>query len=57
MKHESDGDTNCSRCDWYNQQRIGTTTGGLENKRISENHPNYSILNIGRNTEKCLKET
>ena len=27
-------------------------TGRLENKRKSEHHPNYSIIEIGRNTKK-----
>ena len=33
-------------------QRIGTWTGGLGNKRTSRDHPNYSIVEIGQNTEK-----
>ena len=36
MEHESDG----------------TETGGLENKRTSGDRPNYSIIEIGENTEK-----
>ena len=32
---------------------IGTGTGGLENKRTSEDHLNNSIVGIGQNTEKC----
>ena len=31
---------------------IGTGTEGLRNKRTSGNHPNYSIIKIGQNTEK-----
>ena len=27
-------------------------TGGLGNKRMSGDHPNYSIINISQNTEK-----
>ena len=30
---------------------IDTATGGLRNKRTSGNHPNYSIVEIGLNTE------
>ena len=31
---------------------IGTKTGGLRNKRRSGDRPNYSIVEIGQNTEK-----
>ena len=34
------------------QSPIGTRTGGLGNKRTSRDHPNYSIIEIGQNTEK-----
>ena len=33
-------------------QRIGTGNGGLGNKRTSGDHQNYSIVEIGQNTEK-----
>ena len=50
MRHESDGDTNSN---WLTQyQRIGTGTGGLRNKRTSEDHLNYSIVEISQNTKK-----
>ena len=52
MEHESDGDTNCNWGSWYGHQRIGTETGGLGNKKTSGNHLNYSIVQIGQNTEK-----
>ena len=50
--HESDGDINYNWCSWYSHQRIGKRTGGLGNKRTSRDHPNYYIIEIGRNTEK-----
>ena len=31
---------------------IDARTGGLENKRTSRDHPNYSIVEITQNTEK-----
>ena len=31
---------------------VGTGTGGLGNKRMSHDHPNYSIIKISQNTEK-----
>ena len=43
MEHESDGDTNCNWRARYSQQRIGTGSGGLENKRTSGDYPSYSI--------------
>ena len=52
MEHESDGDTNCNWHTRYCHQRIDTRTGGLGNKRTSEDQPNYSIVEIGQNTEK-----
>ena len=52
MKCESNRDTNCNWRARYSLQRIGTGTGGLENKRTSWNHPIYSILEIGQNTKK-----
>ena len=52
MEHESDSDTNCDWCTRYSYQRIGTRTGRLGNLRTIENHPYYSIVEIGQNTEK-----
>ena len=52
MEHESDGDTDCNWCTCYSHQRIGSITGGLENKRMSKDHYIYSIVEIGQNTEK-----
>ena len=52
MEHESDGDTNCdwrARC---SHQRIDKETGGLGNKRMSEDHLNDCIIKIGQNTKK-----
>ena len=42
-----DRDTNCYWC-----TRIGTGTGGFGNKSTSRKRPNYSIIKIGKNTEK-----
>ena len=54
MEHENDGDTNCNPCVQYTHQRSGKGTGVLGNKRMSGDHPNYSIIKIGQNTEKSL---
>ena len=56
MEHESEGDIKCnwhSRC---NQQRISTGSGGHENRRMSGDHPNYRIVEIGQNTEKSPED-
>ena len=55
-KKESDGDTNFNRCTWNSHQRIGTETGGLENKRTSGKHPYYRIVEIGQNTTKSTED-
>ena len=52
VEHKKDGYTNCNWCSWYCHQRIGTRTGGLGNNRMSGDHSNYSIIEIGQNTEK-----
>ena len=52
MKHKSDGDTNCDWCTRYSHHRIGTVTGEIGNKKVSRDRPNYSIVEIGQNTEK-----
>ena len=57
MGHEGDGNTNYNWCTWCSQQGICKRTRGLGNKRISGENPNYSIDEIGQNTEKSPKET
>ena len=37
-------------CPWYCHKRFMKGTGGLGNKRMSGDHPNY-IIKIGQNTE------
>ena len=44
--------TSCNSHTWYSHQRIGTGTGGFRNKRMSGDHPNYSIVEISQNTKK-----
>ena len=52
VEHENDGYTNCNWCSWYSHQRISKKTRGNGNKRTSGDNPNYSIVEIGQNTEK-----
>ena len=51
MALESDGDANCNQCTRDSHQRIGKGTGGRGNRKISGNHPNYCIVEIGKNTK------
>ena len=53
MENESDGDTKCNWHASYSYQKICKGTRGLGNKRTSGDHPNYSIVEIGQNSEKC----
>ena len=48
--HESDGCTNYNWCSCYNGLVQGLED--LEKKRTSGDHPNYSIIENGQNTEK-----
>ena len=52
MKHESDGDTNCTWCTRNGPLRLDNGAGRVRNRRQSRDHPNYSINEIGQNTEK-----
>ena len=52
MEHKGDDYIKSDQCSWYCHQRIGTRTGGLGNNRTIGDHPNYSIIKIGQNTEK-----
>ena len=52
MKYESDGDTDFNWYAQYSHQKIVPGTGGLGNKRMSGDHPNYSITEISQNTKK-----
>ena len=44
--------TTCNWCSWYSHQKIGKKTKGLSKKKTSGDTPNYSIVEIGQNTEK-----
>ena len=53
IEHEGDNCTNRDWCFWYSNKRISKGTGGPRGWRTSRNHPNYSIIENGQNTEKC----
>ena len=52
VEHESDIYTKYNWYSWHSYQGINKVTGGLGNKGTSRDHPNYSITEIGQNTEK-----
>ena len=51
-EHEADDGTNCNRYTWKNYQKIEKWTRRFGNKRTRGDHPDYSIIKIGQNTEK-----
>ena len=53
MEHEGDNYTNFNWCVSNNKSRVTKGTGGLGGWRTSGNHPNYYIIETGKNTEKC----
>ena len=52
MEHEGDSDTSSNWCVWNNSKRIGKGTGRQGDKNKRGEHPDYSIIKIGQNTEK-----
>ena len=52
MKHESDGNTSCNCHAQNNPQILDKETGRLKNQRTNGDHPDYSIIKSGQNTEK-----
>ena len=52
MEHEGDGDINCNRCTRNNSQMFGKRNRRLRNQKTRRNHLDYSIIEIGQNTEK-----
>ena len=54
MECESDDDTSSEWYTWNNPQRIGTGSGRLGNK-TSGNHPDFSMIKIGKKLRKVLE--
>ena len=52
VEHAGDNYTNCNWCVWNSYKRITKGTEGLGIWRSSGNHPSYSIIENGQNTEK-----
>ena len=51
VESTSDGDTIRSWCTWNGPQRFGKGTGSIQNQRKYQDHLDYNIIEIGRNTE------
>ena len=56
IEHKGDYYTNHDWCFWYSQQMFIKGTGGLDCRRMNGDHPNYSIIENGQNTEKSLED-
>ena len=52
VEYEEDGKWRA----WNNPQKFGKGTGKVGNWRTNRGHPNYSIVEIGQNTEKCPRD-
>ena len=52
VEHEDDGDTNYNWRTWNEVKRFGKGAGSIGNQRMNRDHPNYSIVKIGQNTQK-----
>ena len=52
MEHEVYSNVNCNWCTEKDTQSLFKGYGSLGNQRFSRDHPNYSIVKIGQNTEK-----
>ena len=52
MKHGSNGDTNFNLRTRNGPQRLGEGAERVGNQKTNRDHPNYSIVKIGPNTEK-----
>ena len=52
MEHKGESDTNCSLCVQNSSQEPEERTGGIGNQRKNRDYPDYSIAEIGQNTQK-----
>ena len=51
-EHEGGSNTNCSWHTWNGSQRFAKETGRVENRRMNQDHSEYSIVQISQDTEK-----
>ena len=52
MEHEGDGDTNNNSSTRDDPQKLSKWAGRVGDGRRGEDHPDYSIIKIGQNTER-----
>ena len=53
VEHKDDSDTNCTWCTWNSSKGFGKGTEGTRNL-CKDSH--YSIVEIGKNTEKSTED-
>ena len=51
-EHEDETDALCNWHIWNDPERFEKGTGRVGNQRMDQDHTNYSIVDIGQNTEK-----
>ena len=54
VEHEGDSGTSGNWCTWNGLQRLDKGAVRAGNQRTNRDHPDYSIIEIGQNTEKCF---
>ena len=52
MIYEVQSDTNCNWRSWMGTPRFGKGASGVRHRSMIRDHTNYSIVDIGQNTEK-----
>ena len=56
MEHEGDGETSCKWCTWDDTQRLCKRVRRVGNRRVTILRSNYSIVEVGQNTEKSPRD-
>ena len=56
MEQEGEGETNCNWCTRNYPQNFEKEAGRVGNWRTRGDHLNYSIVEVGQNTEKCPRD-
>ena len=54
VEHTGDGDINCCLCTWNGLKRIGKGTGTTGDRKKNRDDSDYSIADIGQNTQMSL---
>ena len=56
MEHMHEDNTNCSGWTWNSPQNLREGAGKIGNLWENWDHPDYSIVEIGQNTQKSLRD-